>query len=281
MAAIPPEKAPKPGLNIYGCASVNPVKLTIAVEELGIPYNFITLGTTTGELGTEWFASISPQGKVPAIVHVKEDGTSVTVFESGACLLYIVSEFDKENKFSYPVGTPEYWSQLSWLSWQIAGYGPMMGQAAYFNRFATKPVPYAVERYLSECAKFNDVLNKQLASSPFVAGDRMTVADFAIFIFAHSAKWCGIDINKYSHVKAWHDKLAQRPAFQKALQVPEPYHYSDEAVSNPNSEAQEFYKNMRKRGGQGLKKAHDAWKVDVVPLPSDHTNHWSGESDTQ
>lgn len=136
MASIPPEKAPKPGLNIYGCPAVNPVKLTIAAEELGyvatftffglgpeqadspnrIPYNFINLDMAAGELTSEWFKSINPNGRAPAIVHVKEDGTSVTVFESGACLLYIASEFDREHKLSYPVGTPAYWSQLSWVS---------------------------------------------------------------------------------------------------------------------------------------------------------------------
>ncbi|KAJ8131975.1 hypothetical protein O1611_g1649 [Lasiodiplodia mahajangana] len=267
MAAIPAERAPKPGLNIYGCASVNPVKLTIAAAELGIPYNYVDLDMKTGEPGAEWYASINPNGRMPAIVHVKEDGTSVTVFESAACLLYIASEFDKEHKISYPFGTPEYWSQMSWVS----GYGPMMGQAAFFNRYATEPVAYASWRYTAECRRLHHVLDKRLASSEFVAGDRMTVADFAVFIFAHSAKWCGIDINHYPNVKAWHDKLAEREAFQKGLQVPVPYQFSDEAVSDPN--AQEPYKMLRKMGGQGIKMAHKNWEGSVVPVPSDHANY--------
>ncbi|KAI1246494.1 hypothetical protein MGN70_013394 [Eutypa lata] len=207
---------------------------------------------------------------MPALVHVKDDGTSVTVFESGACLLYIASEFDKEHKLSYPIGTPEYWTQLSWLSWQIAGYGPMMGQAVYFCRYATESVPFAAWRYTSECRRLNHVLDKQLSTSPFVAGDRLTVADVAVFIFAHSAKWAGIDINAYPNVKAWHDKLARRPGFQKGLQVPVSYQFSDEAVSNPD--AQEFYKMIRKFGGQAIKGWTDEWKGDVVPVPSDHAN---------
>ncbi|KAI0413127.1 glutathione S-transferase [Xylaria grammica] len=271
MAAIPPEKAPKPGLNIYGCASVNPVKLTIAAEEISIPYNYINLDMSAGEPSAEWYASINPNGRMPAIVHLKEDGTSVTVFESAACLLYIASEFDKEHKISYPFATPGYWSQLSWLSWQIANYGPMMGQAVHFNRYAPEPVPYGAWRYTSECRRLHHVLDKQLASSPFVAGDRMTVADFAVFIFAHSTKWCGIDINNYPNVKAWHDKLAQRPAFQKGLQVPLPYQFSDEAVSNPD--AQDFYRMIRKYGGQMIKGATNQWKGDVVSVPSDHANY--------
>ncbi|KAI8632841.1 glutathione S-transferase [Xylariaceae sp. FL1651] len=236
-----------------------------------IPYNYINLDRSSGELGAEWYTSINPNGRVPAIVHIKEDGTSVTVFESAACLLYIASEFDKEHEISYPFGTPEYWSQLSWLSWQIASYGPSMGQAAFFNRYATEPVPYGSWRYTSEARRLHHVLDKQLSSSPFVARDRMTVADFADFIFAHSAKWCGVDISKYPNVKAWHGKLAQRPAFQKALQVPVPYQFSDEAVSNPD--AQDFYKAIRKYGSQGIKQAHNQWSGDVVPVPSDHANY--------
>lgn len=83
---------------------------------ISIPYNFINMDMGAGELSTEWFKSINPNGRAPAIVHVKEDGTSVTVFESAACLLYMASEFDREHKISYPIGTPEYWSQLSWVS---------------------------------------------------------------------------------------------------------------------------------------------------------------------
>ncbi|KAI0867610.1 glutathione S-transferase [Hypoxylon argillaceum] len=271
MATIPPKFTPQPGLNIYVCASVNPVKLIIAAEELGILYNPITLDMSKGEVSAEWYASIHPNRRVPAIVHVKEDGTSVTVFESAACLLYIASEFDKEHKLSYPFGTPEYWSQLSWLSWQVSSYGPMMGQACYFNRYATEPVPYAAVRYTSECRQLHSVLDKRLASSPFVAGDRMTVADFAVFIFAHSAKWCGINISDYPNVKAWHDKLAERPAFKKALQVPVSYQFSEEAVSDP--ENQDFYKMIRHLGGQMIKGTAEKWKGDVPSVPSDHANY--------
>ncbi|KAI0115566.1 glutathione S-transferase [Nemania sp. FL0031] len=272
MAEIPPEKALKKGLNIFGCDSLNPVKLVIAAEELGIPYNYIKLDMGS-DLGTKWYTSINPNGKVPAIVHVKEDDTSETVFESAACLLYMASEFDKEHKISYPFGTSEYWSQMSWLSWQVAGYGPMMGQAAYFNRYATEPVPYASRRYTAECRRLHDVLDKRLASAEFVAGDRMTVADFAIFIFAHSTKWCGIDIKDYRHVKAWHGKLMQREAVQNALKVPGPYMFSDEAVSNPDDDAQAPYKMLRKYGGQWIKGAHEKWAKPVEAVPSDHANH--------
>ena len=145
---------------------------------------------STGESQAEWFKSINPNSKMPALVHVKDDGTSVTVFESAACLLYIASEFDKEHMISYPVGTPGYWTQLSWvstasgfygnhpsrllsskanlprtqLSWQVAGYGPMMGQASHFNRYCPEPVPYGSWRYTAESRRLNQVLDDQLVS---------------------------------------------------------------------------------------------------------------------
>ncbi|KAI2602126.1 glutathione S-transferase [Hypoxylon sp. NC1633] len=181
MATIPPGKAPKPGLNIYGSVAVN--QLTITVEELG------------------------------------------------------ASEFDKEHTILYPTGTPEYWTQLPWLSWQVAGYGPMMGPATFFNR----------------SAGFSTVT----VCLPFVAGGRLTVADMAIFIFTHSAKWTGLVIDEYPHVKAWHDRLAQRPAFKTRFQAPAPYNFSDEIVSDP--ERQEFLKMLRKFGGQAMKRATDQW----------------------
>ncbi|PVH93920.1 glutathione S-transferase [Periconia macrospinosa] len=270
MASAPEGKAPKLGLNVYGSAVVNPYKISILAEELGLTYNYINLDVAAGDHQSDWFVKINPNGKVPAIVHVKEDGTSVTVFESAACLLYLTHEFDKEHKFSRPVGTPEYWTQLSWLSWQVAGYGPMMGQAAHFNRYAYEPVPYGAWRYTAESRRLHSVLDKQLSTSPYVGGDQITIADFAVFIYTHSARWCGIDINEWPNVKAWHDKLLQRPGVQRGLQTPVPYPFSDAAVSSEN---QEFYKTLRQWGAQGIKAASEKWKGEAAPVPSDHRNY--------
>ncbi|KAK8021790.1 hypothetical protein PG990_006928 [Apiospora arundinis] len=271
MTEVPAEKAAKPGLNIYGCAAVNPSKCTIMAEELGIPYNYINLDMSKGEMGEEWFKTINPNGKVPAIVHVKEDGTKVTVWESAACLLYMADVFDKEHKFSYPVGTPEYYTQLSWLSWQVAGYGPMMGQAAHFNRYIPKADPYGSWRYTSECRRLHAVLEKRLGETDYLVGDRMTIADFAAFIFAHSARWCGVDIDDFPKVKEWRDRIAQRPAVQKALLVPVPYQFGDAAVVDPAN--QDTLKMIRKFGTLGIKGATEQHSKEATAVPSDHTNY--------
>lgn len=144
----------------------------------------------------------------------------------------------------------------------------MMGEAAHHNRYAVQPAPYGVWRYTAECRRLNHVLNKQLSTSPFVAGDRLTVADVAVFIYAHSAKWCGVDLDPdYPHVREWHDRLLQRPAFQKGLQVPIPYKFGDASVSNPDDHKQ--YRMIRKMGGQMVKGATDSWQAPAVVLPSD------------
>jgi glutathione S-transferase len=99
----------------------------------------------------------------------------------------------------------------------------------------------------------------------------LTIADIAIFIFVHSSKWCGLDVHEFPHLEAWKDKLAKRPAFQKGLNSPAPYAFSDDAVTNPDN--QEFYKTIRKMGTPFIKQATDLWsKGDPVPLPSDHSN---------
>ncbi|KAK8048115.1 glutathione S-transferase, partial [Apiospora phragmitis] len=247
----PPERPP--GLNVYGAAAPNPVKLTIMAEEpritdvyplTSIPYNLINMNLA--EMKEPWHEAINPNGRVPAIVHVKEDGTSETIFESGACLLYLVHEFDKAHQFHDPVGTSAYWKQLSWVSLWEKRYGPMMGQAVHFHRYTPEPVPYGA-----------------LASiSPFVAGDRPTIADFAVFIYAHSAKWCGVDISNYLHVQTWREKLAQRPAVQRGLQVPTPYMISDDAVVDPAR--QDTLQMVRRYVTQVIKAASDQWPGEVV-----------------
>ncbi|KAI2607613.1 glutathione S-transferase GstA [Hypoxylon fragiforme] len=279
MTTFPPEKAPKPGLNIYGYPAVNPYKLTIAAEELGIPYNYITVNIRT-ELESEWYLSINPNGRVPAIVHVKDDGTSATVFESGACLLYIAAEFDKEHKISHPVGTPEYWAQLSWLSWQISGQGPMLGQAAHFNRYAPEPVPYGSWRYTAEARRLHTVLDKQLSKTPYLTGPHPTIADIATFIYAHSSAWIGLpppSPSEFPHIATWRDRLLARPGFRRGLESPVPYPFSDDRVTREEGgEGQEFYVNVRRWGSRGIRSATERWWREgggrVLGVPSDGAN---------
>lgn len=175
----------------------------------------------------------------------------------------------------------------------------MMGQAVHFHRYTPEPVPYGAWRYGAECRRLNHVLEKQLVSnaphpcpsggrqcnnnpplaqstSPYVAGDRPTMADFAVFVYAHSAKWCGIDVSDYPHVQAWCEALANRPGVQRGLQFPTPYVTSDEGVVSPAN--QDTLRRMRAHFSKAFKEASDRWwqGSKVVSLPSDHANHGDG-----
>lgn len=109
-----------------------------------------------------------------------------------------------------------------------------------------------------------------------MAGDRLTIADIAVFIYATSTAWCGLNINEFPNVKAWHDKLLQRPAFQKGLRVPELYRFSNEAVVDPDN--QDFLKMVRKFATKMIWAASEGWKGEVLPLPSDHANYEAADA---
>ncbi|KAB5525519.1 glutathione S-transferase [Coniochaeta sp. 2T2.1] len=222
-STAPPEKRPKPGLKIYGFVAVNPYKLTIYAEELGIPYNYIQLDLVADEPHAEWYTAINPNGK------------------------------------------------MLWLQWQVAGYGPMMGQGTHFARYAVESVPYGNWRYHAECTRLNTVLDKQLTTNKYVAGDTPTIADFAVFTYAHSARWCEIDMSDFPNVKAWIARLLQRPRIQKALQVPVLlYPFHDEAVMS--AEHEDFYRMIRKAGSKLIWEAHEGWAGEVAGVPSDFAN---------
>ncbi|KIW06557.1 uncharacterized protein PV09_02987 [Verruconis gallopava] len=246
MATAPSDKQPKPGLNVYVSPAVNPYKLPLLCEELGIPYNPIRIDAMQQEQKSEWYTRINPNGRLPALVHVKDDGETVQVWESAACMLYIVATFDRDYKVSYPPTSQEYWQMVSWLTWQVAGMGPMMGQAAHFVRYSLEDVPYGARRYVAESRRLFSVLEKQLTESEYLVGSKLTVADIAIFIWAMSASWCGVDISEFPAVKAWRDRIAQRPAIQRGLKVPMPYPFTDDKVTDPKRRG--IYEMIQKHG---------------------------------
>ncbi|KAH8659959.1 glutathione S-transferase [Xylariales sp. PMI_506] len=253
MATPPSDKIPQgPGLYVYGAPAVNPYKLTILCEELAIPYKYISIDNVGGEQKSEWYTKINPNGRLPAIIHVKEDGTSMTIWESAPCMLYIVSEFDKRYEFSHQPGSQDYWHMVAWLTWQVAGQGPMMGQAAHFVRYATESVPYGVNRYTAECRRLFQVLEQQLSHHSYVAGSRLTVADIAIFIWVITAAWCGVEITEFPTVRAWRDGIWQRPAVKKGLKVPVPYPFSDDRVLDPRRK--KFFDMVQVHGKEVIKR---------------------------
>lgn len=207
-------------IDLYSAATPNGQKIHIMLEETGLEYRVIWIDIDAGDQFDPAFLEISPNNKVPAIVdHDGPGGEEFALFESGAILLYLA---DKTGRF-LPQEPAGRWETLQWLMWQIGGFGPMLGQAHHFNRYAPmrpgNPVvlPYAQERYTHEAGRLYSVLDKRLAGRDYVAADDYTIADIAIF------PWCRLherqrqDINDYPNVKRWFERIAARPAVAKDM----------------------------------------------------------------
>ncbi|KAL7275417.1 Glutathione S-transferase 2 [Rhizina undulata] len=212
-----------PDVTLYTTQTPNGVKISIALEELGLPYKVEKLDISTNVQKQDWFLAINPNGRIPAIVDRSfADGKELPVFESGAILQYLTETYDKEHKISYPHGTREYWEVQQWLFFQNAGVGPMQGQANHFFRYAPEKIPYGINRYITETKRLYSVLEKHLekSTSGYLVGDRLTIADIAHYGWVYNAGWSGIDINEFPKLKAWEERLGERVGVQKGRDVP-------------------------------------------------------------
>ncbi|KAL3442730.1 glutathione S-transferase [Aspergillus insuetus] len=205
-------------ITLYTDNTPNGAKPPILLEELGLPYKLEHLSIQSGRQKEEWYLKINPNGQIPAIT----DGEQ-RVFDSGAILLYLAQKYDTDGKVSYAVGTPEYYEQLSWISWQIGGLGPKAGQALAFAAFAPVRSDYAIEKFLKETKNLFGVLEYRLKESPYLAGDKYTIADIASFPWVfQGADALDIDLAEWPHLQRWVGKILQRPAVQKGLATPTP-----------------------------------------------------------
>lgn len=200
-------------IDLYTWGTPNGIKISIALEEMGLEYKTHPINIMKDEQFAPDFLKISPNNKIPAIV---DSETGQSVFETGAILLYLA---EKTGKFM-PSGAGK-WDVMQWLMWQMGGFGPMLGQAHHFVHFNPDVSEYAHNRYKNEAKRLYGVLDKQLAGKEFVIGDEMTIADFAIFPWSAKWDWKGVEITDYPEVTRWYKALAERPAFQKGYNVPE------------------------------------------------------------
>lgn len=205
-------------IELYYSATPNGRKITIMLEELGAPYNLNYVRISRGEQFRPEFLAISPNNKIPAIVDPDgPDGAPISIFESGAILKYLGIKFSR----FYPAGMRAQVDVDQWLFWQMAGFGPMLGQAAHFLHDAPERDSYAVRRFANEAHRLYRVLDTRLQGRDFVAGD-YSVADIATFAWALRNHRHGIDINEFPNVVAWIERIGARPAVKKALSIPEP-----------------------------------------------------------
>ena len=201
-------------IDVYSWATPNGHKVHIMLEECGLPYRVHPVNIGAGDQFKPEFLKISPNNTIPAIVDSEgPDGRPISMFESGAILVYLAS---KTGKF-LPASDRGKYEMLEWLMFQMGGVGPMLGQAHHFRMYAPEKIGYAINRYTNEAKRLYGVMDKQLATHPFIAGESYTIADIAIFPWDRSWQNQGIDWTDYPNLKKWFDGIAARPAVQRGV----------------------------------------------------------------
>ncbi len=201
-------------ITLYTAATPNGWKVSITLEELGLPYTVRPLALTKGEQKEEWYLALNPNGRIPTIVD-HENGDFV-VFESGAILFYLAEKTGR----LIPADVKGRSRVIQWLMFQMGGIGPMMGQANVFYRYAPEKIPYAIERYQRECRRLFEVLDRQLREHEYLTGD-YSIADIANWSWVHTYKWSGVSVEGLSHLQRWMATIRARPAVERGRAVPE------------------------------------------------------------
>lgn len=205
-------------IDLYTWKTPNGRKPTILVEELGIEYAVRPINIGEGDQFTPEYVAINPNSKIPAMIDRDgPGGQPVTLFESGAILMYLG---DKYGRFFPPVDdVANRYQVIQWLMFQMGGIGPMFGQAGHFRRAAKEQVPYAIERYTTETRRLWGVLDARLGDSEYLHGD-YSIADIATFPWIVPYEWQGIALEEFPNVKRWFEAIGARPAVQRAIKIP-------------------------------------------------------------
>ncbi len=204
-------------IDLYTWTTPNGYKISIALEELGLAYNTIPVNIAAGEQFSSEFLRISPNNKIPAVVdHDGPEGTSVSVFESGAILIYLAEKAGA----LMPEDVAGRMRVLEWLMFQMSNLGPMLGQAGHFLRYAPEKIPYAIDRYTKESNRLFRVMDTRLDEVQYLAGE-YSIADVACYPWIRSAIVVGgYDLSDYPNLMRWFDAIDARPAVQLGLAVP-------------------------------------------------------------
>lgn len=199
-------------ITLYTWTTPNGRKISIALEEMGLPYEVVPVDIGNGAQFDPEYLKISPGNKIPAIVDA-----GLSLMESGAILVYLA---EKSGKLLPEHGTAAYWQTLAWLMWQVGNFGPLLGQAHHFLKFNPGKSKYAEARYHGEARHLYSILDKRLQDREFVA-EMFSIADIAIWTWASRFEFQRIDLNDYPNVCRWYLSLARRPAFERGYAVPD------------------------------------------------------------
>jgi len=205
-------------IHLYTWATPNGRKTSVMLEELGLPYETHPINISKDEQFAPDFLAIAPNNRIPAIVDEEgPDGAPLSLFESGTILIYLAEKTGSELLPSEPRRRA---AVMQWLMWQMGGLGPMVGQAHHFLFNPKEVVPYGQKRYHNETKRLYGVLDKQLASNEYVAGDAYSIADISIYPWISRFERHQVDLNDFPNVKRWFDLLSARETVQRGMAVP-------------------------------------------------------------
>src|SRR5213593_3037826 len=200
-------------IDLYTAPTPNGWKVSILLEELGMPYSVRPIRLQDGEQKEPWYLKLNPNGRIPTIVD--RDEGDFAVFESGAIMIYLAERAGR----LLPTDRKGRSRVIQWLMFQMGGIGPMMGQANVFYRYFPEKIQPAIDRYQNECRRLFEVLDGRLAEHEWLAGD-YSIADIANWCWVRTYKWSGIDVTGLGHLRRWMEAMAARPACQKGVEVP-------------------------------------------------------------
>jgi glutathione S-transferase len=223
-------------IDLYTAPTPNGWKASIALEELGLPYEVHVINLLSGDQKKPEYVRLNPNGRIPTIVD--RDNDNFAVFESGAILIYLAEKTGKLMP-SDPKGRS---TVIQWLMFQMGGIGPMMGQANVFFRYFPEKIQPAIDRYQNECRRLFEVLDRRLADNEWLAGD-YSIADIANWSWVRTYKWSGVSIDGLTHLRRWMDQLTARPACRKGVEVP--FKVPNLTEKTEDSAAEEFAKNAQ------------------------------------
>ncbi len=210
-------------IDLYTWSTPNGRKVSIALEEMGLPYAVHAVELKSGAQKRPEFLALNPNGRIPAIVDRAHD--DFVVFESGAILIYLAEQTGQ----LLPRDAKGRSRVLQWLMWQMGGLGPMHGQANVFVRYFPEKIPSVIERYQTETRRLLGVMDGQLAQHEFLAGD-YSIADIACWPWIAQVEWAALSLDGLPNLRRWFDALAQRPAVQRGAAVPVPQAQPDLAT---------------------------------------------------
>ena len=204
-------------IDLYTWSTPNGRKVSIMLEECGLPYRVHPIDIGKGDQFKPQFVAIDPNSKIPAIVDSEgPEGSEYPLFESGAILLYL----SWKTGLFLPTPAARQFQVIQWLMFQMGGVGPFFGQVHHFLRATPEPVPYAIERYTKETRRLYGVLNGRLEKHAYLA-DEYSIADIATYPWVARHEWHKVDLNDFPAVKRWFDTIGARPAVQAGMKVPQ------------------------------------------------------------